>query len=103
MSYDSWKESGPHEDSPSCEEHACDLGGCEEPWCWETTRRNGPRKLRLCEEHATRWLKGEAALYAELEERAGRIPPRSARPGTARALSDVGRGMDKRRRAMRAL
>lgn len=83
---------GPYEDMPSCEEHACDLGDCSEPWAWETDRSNGPnRKLRLCEAHADRWLKGERAFYAELEERAGRIPPRKARPGMAVALRAVGR------------
>ncbi len=86
----------PSEDMPSCEEHACDLGGCCEPWAWETTRRNGPRKLRLCEAHADRWLKGERELYAELESVAGRIPPRKARPGTAVALVEADR---ERRRA----
>lgn len=82
----------PTDDLPNVEEHACDIGGCEDNWAWETTRRNGPRMLRLCESHATRWLKGEAELYAELEERAGRVPPRKPAPGTAAALAKVGRG-----------
>lgn len=80
-----------YEDVPSCAEESCDIGGCSEPWAWETDRKNGPRQLRLCEAHADRWLTGERAFYAELEERAGRIPPRKARPGTAVALSSVGR------------
>ena len=92
----------PHDDMPSCEEHACDIGGCCEPWAWETERRNGPRKLRLCEGHADRWLKGEREFYAELEEVAGRTPPRRPRSGTAPALATVGRGLDKSRQARRA-
>jgi hypothetical protein len=78
-----------YEDGPSVETEACDLGGCCEPWAWETDRRNGPRKLRLCEEHADRWLKSERDLNAELEEVAGRRPkplPLSDLFGLVRAL-----------------
>lgn len=64
-----------HEDGPSVETEACDLGGCSEPWAWETERRNGPRKLRLCEAHATRWLQGERMLKAEIEAVAGTVDP----------------------------
>jgi hypothetical protein len=91
----------PTDDLPSIDTEQCDIGGCEEPWAGEVPRRNGPRFLRLCEDHFDRWSRGEAALYAELEERAGRVPPRRPQPGTARALADVGHGMDKRRRARR--
>ena len=56
----------PYEDMPSCPEEACDIGGCREPWAEEMSAGNGPRALRLCESHATRWLKAEAELDAEL-------------------------------------
>lgn len=62
----------PYEDGPSVEQESCDLGGCSAPWAWETDRRNGPRKLRLCERHADEWLKGERDLAAEREELRGR-------------------------------
>jgi hypothetical protein len=63
----------PYEDMPSCEEHACDLPGCSEPWAWEPDgQTNGPRRLRLCEAHADEWLKAERAHNAEREEVAGR-------------------------------
>ena len=77
----------------------CDIAGCKCSWGWETDRRKGTRKLRLCAAHAERWFKGEAEFYAELEEVAGRVPPREPRPGTAAALHYVGRGNDKRRTA----
>ncbi len=76
----------PYEDGPSCEEEACDLGDCSEPWAWETDRRNGPRSLRLCEVHADRWLKGERDLYAEIESVAGRAVPMSDLFRLARCL-----------------
>lgn len=60
------------EDGPSVETEACDLGSCREPWAIEVDRDNGPRSLRLCEEHGSRWLQAEAELAAELEEVAGR-------------------------------
>lgn len=53
---------------PSTETEECDLGDCHEPWALEVERRNGPRQLRLCEEHATRWLQAERELEAEIEE-----------------------------------
>lgn len=62
----------PADDMPSVEAEACDLGGCAEPWAAEVERQHGPRKLRLCEGHATRWLRAEAELEAELEQMRGR-------------------------------
>jgi hypothetical protein len=38
-------------DGPSVESECCDVGGCREPWAAEVNEQNGPRKLRLCEEH----------------------------------------------------
>jgi hypothetical protein len=101
VSYDAWKQAGPHEDCPSTENEPCDIGGCGEPWAWEAERRNGPRKLRLCEGHATRWLEGRRVYEAELEEVAGRELPRRPRPGTQAALAKVGHGTDKARQARR--
>lgn len=63
----------PCEDMPSAEEHACDLGGCTAPWAGEVDRRNGPRRLRLCEPHYDRWVTAERELYAELEQMSGRL------------------------------
>ncbi len=73
---------------PSVETEACDLGGCSAPWAAEVPRRNGPRSLRLCEEHHDRWVTAERALYAEIEEVAGRDPAPSLAPlfALARAL-----------------
>ncbi len=62
----------PCDDMPSVDTEECDMGDCHEPWAWEADRRNGPRMLRLCEDHATRWLEGERVLAAEREEVAGR-------------------------------
>lgn len=79
----------PYEDMPSAETEACDIGGCCEPWAWEADRRNGPRKLRLCEEHATRWQMAERDYLAEREEMRGRTPRAvewSALFGLARAM-----------------
>ncbi len=73
----------PYEDGPSTETECCDLGDCYEPWAWETGRRNGPRKLRLCEAHADRWLKAERELLAEFES-VRRVPKPS--PGSKRAI-----------------
>lgn len=84
----------PTEDMPSCEEHACDLGGCHEPWAWESDRRNGPRKLRLCEGHADKWLQGERDFHAELESMAGR----AERPVPWSDLSRLARMLDGRTR-----
>lgn len=41
----------PYDDMPSCEEHACDLGGCREPWAW-TVDADTDREWRACEAHA---------------------------------------------------
>jgi hypothetical protein len=70
------------EDGPSVETECCDLSGCYSPWAWEAERRNGPRRLRLCESHADLWLKSEREFLAELESVAGR----PASPGTAKAI-----------------
>lgn len=85
----------PYEDMPSCEEHACDLGDCSEPWAMEVECPNGPRQLRLCEEHADRWLRAEQELEAELEEMRGRVGSIAPLFGLARALD----GRAKRRSA----
>lgn len=78
----------PCEDMPSCESETCDLGDCGEPWAEEVEVPNGPRMMRLCEDHATRWLQAERELDAELEEVAGRtMASRRARPGTAAAIA----------------
>lgn len=83
----------PYVDLPSTDSERCDIGGCAESWAWEAERRNGPRKLRLCEGHADRWLRGERQLAAEREEMAGRVlEPESgyaALFGLARALDAV--------------
>lgn len=52
-------------DGPSVESAKCDIGGCDAEWAWEADKVHGPRKLRLCEEHADRWLRGAAELEAE--------------------------------------
>lgn len=112
----------------SVEVEQCDLAGCTAPWAWEAERRNGPRKLRLCEEHSTKWLNAERALDEEIvavaaknavredlaavTERVDRLSKqirgsaaagRRAQPGTKKALDTLGRGDDKRRRARRRL
>jgi hypothetical protein len=75
----------PTDDMPSVEE-SCDIGGCREPWAWEVDRAHGPRKLRLCEGHADRWLRAERDLAAEREELAGRVLEFSALFGLANAM-----------------
>lgn len=63
----------PVEDLPSCESECCDVGGCASPWAWSPEGvTNGPRSLRLCEEHSDEWLRSERDLLAEREEMAGR-------------------------------
>ena len=55
----------PHDDCPSADAEFCDVGGCREPWAWETDDTNGPRALRLCEHHSDEWLRGrEMAVVA---------------------------------------
>ena len=79
----------PYEDGPSVEPESCDLGGCNEPWAAEVERRNGPRKLRLCEAHHDCWTAAERGLEAEREELRGRIVgplPISSLFSLARAL-----------------
>jgi hypothetical protein len=51
MSFDSWKEAGPHDDCGSTEQVTCSEPGCREPWAWES----GDGEL-LCEAHSTEWL-----------------------------------------------
>lgn len=88
----------PTDDLPSTETEACDLGGCREPWAAEVERRNGPRRLRLCEVHHDAWTHGERELYAEIEEVAGRAPAMSSLFGLARTI-DGRRGNGRKRSA----
>lgn len=74
----------PTDDLPGVESGQCDC--CSEPWAWEAERRYGPRLLRLCEDHADRWLRGERDLFAEIETVAGRALPMSSFFGLASAL-----------------
>lgn len=79
----------PHEDMPSTESEACDIGGCHEPWAAEVDAANGSRKLRLCCECHDRWTTSERKLEAEREEMRGReLAPEETRPlfGLASAL-----------------
>lgn len=73
-------------DGPSVETESCDLGDCHEPWAAEVEVPHGPRSLRLCEEHADRWLRAERELDAELEEMRGRVGSLAPLFGLARAL-----------------
>jgi hypothetical protein len=49
----------PTDDLPSVDTETCDLPRCREPWAIETRADNGPRMLRICEQHAARWLEAE--------------------------------------------
>lgn len=116
----------PTDDMASVETEQCDIGGCTEPFAWEPECMHGPRRLRLCEAHSTRWLNAcrdldaelraiaaapktpeskldLAAISAKLERLGARLRKveRKPKPGTAKALAGIGRGDDKRRRARR--
>lgn len=50
------------DDLPSVDTEQCDFGQCKEPWAWACPEeKNGPRQLRLCEEHATAFLMERAS------------------------------------------
>lgn len=63
MSYDGWKEAGPHDDLPSTEQVTCSEPGCKEPWAWES----GDGEL-LCEAHSTEWLMRARSAEVVLDE-----------------------------------
>lgn len=95
----------PDEDLPSVESEACDVGTCFAPWAWSPDgEQNGPRELRLCERHASEWLRGSLVLDARVRAVVDRVASETGlRPevvlGSSRTLSVIAA----RRRVMASL